>query len=77
VGDRALPTGTVTFLMTDIEGSTRLWQDHPSLMNDVIERHDRLIETAVTAHRGVFVKWKGEGDSTFSVFTRPSDRRCD
>ena len=46
MNERALPSGTLTFLLTDIEGSTRLWQEHPSVMNAVIERHDRLIEDA-------------------------------
>ncbi len=67
------PTGTVTFLLTDVEGSTRLWQEHPDVMADVIERHDLLIAEAVAKHGGTFVKSKGEGDSTFSVFTKATD----
>jgi predicted ATPase/class 3 adenylate cyclase len=68
-----LPTGTVTFLLTDVEGSSRLWQDHSSAMADVIERHDQIIRSASEEHAGALVKSKGEGDSTFSVFTRPTD----
>lgn len=68
-----LPSGTVTFLMTDIEGSTRFWDEHPDAMDAAVERHDALIGSAVTARGGVLIRSKGEGDSTFSVFARPSD----
>ena len=37
------PTGTVTFLFTEIEGSTRLWEDHPAEMQVVLERHDEIL----------------------------------
>lgn len=56
-----LPTGTVTFLLTDVEGSTRLWQEHPDLMSAAVARHDELIEGAVADHGGVLVKSKGKG----------------
>jgi class 3 adenylate cyclase len=69
----ALPTGTVTFVLTDIEGSSRLWQDHPDQMGAVIDRHDELLRSVVAANHGSFVKSKGEGDSSFSVFPRPTD----
>jgi len=36
----ALPTGTITFLFTDIEGSTRLWEEHPNTMREALARHD-------------------------------------
>ncbi len=58
----------VTFLMTDVEGSTPLWEEHPHIAGEVIERHDALIGEAVGGIGGVLVKSKGEGDSTFSVF---------
>lgn len=64
-----LPSGTVTFLMTDIEGSTALWDRHPKEMESVLARHDELIATAVASAGGVLLKHKGEGDSTMSVFT--------
>jgi class 3 adenylate cyclase len=38
-----LPTGTVTFLFTDVEGSTRLWEHHPMAMRATLARHDALI----------------------------------
>jgi len=66
-----LPTGTVTFLMTDVEGSTRLWEEHRDVMGAAIERHDALIAAAVNEH-GVLIRSKGEGDSTFSVFADPA-----
>ena len=67
-GTGGLPSGVVTFLMTDIEGSTRLWQQHPSEMGAAIDRHVQLIEAAAARHGGLVIKSKGEGDSTFSVF---------
>lgn len=70
---RSLPTGTVTFLMTDVEGSTRMWEEHPDTAGSVIERHDALISEAVAESRGVLIKSKGEGDSTFSVFEDACD----
>jgi predicted ATPase/class 3 adenylate cyclase len=51
----------VTFLFTDVEGSTRLWQEHPDAMEQVMARHDELLRTAVEAHRGHVVKTTGDG----------------
>jgi DNA-binding SARP family transcriptional activator/class 3 adenylate cyclase/tetratricopeptide (TPR) repeat protein len=68
-----LPSGVVTFLLTDVVGSTRLWDTAPEAMSLALDRHDRLVEEAVTARGGVLVKARGEGDSTFSVFRRASD----
>jgi class 3 adenylate cyclase len=65
-----LPEGTLTFLMTDIVGSTRLWEQVPDLMEGALRRHDDLIAEAVSAHQGQVIREKGEGDSTFSVFSR-------
>src|SRR5258706_984686 len=41
------PTGIVTFLFSDVEGSTRLWEQYPEVMPDVMARHAALIETSV------------------------------
>jgi class 3 adenylate cyclase/tetratricopeptide (TPR) repeat protein len=68
-----LPTGDVTFLLTDIVGSTRLWEAAPAAMAAALPRHDHLIEEAVANHGGTVLKQRCEGDSTFSVFHRPSD----
>src|SRR5205823_13372294 len=67
-----LPTGTVTFLFTDVVGSTVLWEQAPETMGPAMARHDALIEAAVAEHGGVVVRPRGEGDSRFAVFTRAS-----
>src|SRR5262245_30738245 len=68
-----LPTGTVTFLFTDIEGSTRLWERHPDPMRAALVEHDALIEFLTAQHGGVVVRPRGEGDSRFCVFARATD----
>src|SRR5947209_4135139 len=68
-----LPTGTVTVLFTDVEGSTRLWEQHPEAMRQALARHDALIETAVEQHAGLIVRPRGEGDSRFAVFSHAVD----
>jgi DNA-binding SARP family transcriptional activator/tetratricopeptide (TPR) repeat protein len=67
-----LPSGVVTFLLTDIVGSTALWEQERTAMAAAVERHDTLIGEAVSAHGGTLLKARGEGDSTFSVFARAS-----
>jgi predicted ATPase/class 3 adenylate cyclase len=56
-----LPAGTVTFLFTDIEGSTRLWEEHPDAMRVALARHDAILTDAVVAHGGAVVKTTGDG----------------
>src|SRR6266849_8631337 len=68
-----LPTGTVTFLFSDVEGSTRLWEAHPEAMRTALARHDQLIEQTVARHSGQVVRPRGEGDSRFCVFARATD----
>jgi class 3 adenylate cyclase len=65
-----LPIGKVTFLFTDIEGSTRLWEQHPEAMAAALARHDALVIDTIQQHGGVVVKSRGEGDSLFAVFAR-------
>src|SRR5207247_1426666 len=65
--------GTVTFLLTDIEGSTQLWERQPGAMRLALVRHDQIISTAVQQHEGSVVKNRGEGDSVFAVFSRATD----
>ena len=67
------PTGVVTFLLTDIEGSSRLWELEAGDMAAALQLHDDLIEASVTAGGGRLLKTQGEGDSTLSVFRRASD----
>ena len=54
------PTGTVTFLFTDIEGSTRRWEEQPAAMQDALARHDALLRTAIEAHDGYVFKTIGD-----------------
>ena len=63
-----LPAGTVTFLLTDIEGSTRLWETAPDAMEVALEQHNRLLTGVIEEHDGVVVTSRGEGDSFFAVF---------
>ena len=70
---RSLPTGTVTFLLTDVEGSTILWEQRPEAMRQALTRHDALLTSEIHRHGGVVVKSRGEGDSVFAVFARASD----
>src|SRR3954447_3647157 len=58
-----LPAGTVTFLFTDIEGSTRLWEQHPEAMPAALARHDGLLTEGIQSHGGGVVKSRGEGDT--------------
>ncbi len=55
-----LPSGTVTFLFTDIEGSTRLWEQHPQAMTTAIARHDAIIRQAIAAEAGIVYKVIGD-----------------
>src|SRR5580658_3521720 len=55
------PSGTVTFLFTDIEGSTRLWQDDESAMRSALSRHDELLRQAVADHNGIVFSTMGDG----------------
>ena len=63
-----LPTGTVTFLFTDIEGSTELWEHDEASARNVLVRHDQIIEQLVEENEGMLVRPRGEGDSRFAVF---------
>jgi len=69
----ALPTGVVTFLLTDVEGSTQLWENTPEVMTGVIARHYELLQAAVREHRGALPVEQGEGDSIVAVFRTGAD----
>ena len=56
-----LPSGTVTFLFTDIEGSTRLWDEYPEAMQAALAAHDAILRGAVEAGGGHVVKTTGDG----------------
>ena len=68
-----LPQGVLTFLLTDIEASTPLWERHGASMGTALALHQALIARTVAAHDGRLIKRQGEGDSTLSVFVRASD----
>ena len=61
------------FLLTDIEGSTQLWQEHRAAMREAIARHDQLLNEFVSRHAGRVLKERGEGDSVFALFSRVTD----
>lgn len=56
-------TGTLTFLFTDIESSTRRWAEHPEAMSGALLRHDELLREAVERHGGGVFKHTGDGVS--------------
>ena len=56
-----LPSGTLTFLFTDLEGSTRLWELHPDAMQGALARHDAILRSAVARNGGQIVKSTGDG----------------
>jgi predicted ATPase/class 3 adenylate cyclase len=66
-----LPTGTVTFLFTDIEGSTIRWEHHPEAMRTALARHDALLHESITAHDGVVFKMVG--DAVCAAFAVAAD----
>ncbi|MBX7132044.1 MAG: tetratricopeptide repeat protein [Fimbriimonadaceae bacterium] len=77
---RSVPTkpqvgilATTVFLLTDIEGSTRLWERFPLAMRAAIRRHDHHGEVSARSHNGLLLKERGEGDSLFMVFSTPLD----
>jgi len=63
-----LPTGVVTFLLTDIEGSTQAWQAAPGEMTALVSYHYDILESGVAAHGGRRPQEQGEGDSVVAVF---------
>jgi predicted ATPase/class 3 adenylate cyclase len=73
LGMNELPTGTVTLLLADIEGSTGLWEADSDTMTASVARLDRALTELVTSHRGVRPVEQGEGDSFVVAFTRASD----
>ena len=63
-----------TFLFTDIEGSSRLWEQDPERMRPALARHDALVRTAVEHNRGTVVKMSGDG--VHAAFSDPLDAVC-
>jgi class 3 adenylate cyclase len=67
-----LVAGIVTYLLTDIERSTRQWEANPRAMLAVVRRHDSLLAGAIGEHAGVVLTERGEGDSFLAIFARAS-----
>ena len=65
------PTGTVTFLFTDIEGSTTRWEHHPDAMRTALARHDALLRSVITNHSGYVFKMVG--DAVYAAFAVPAE----
>jgi predicted ATPase/class 3 adenylate cyclase len=68
---RVLPTGTVTFLFSDIEGSTKRWEQQRAAMPEALLRHEEFLRTAMEAHSGYV--FKTIGDAFCAAFERVSD----
>ncbi len=66
-----IPTGTVTLLFTDIEGSTKLWEEHPEQMRTSLARHDSLMRRAITDANGYV--FKTIGDAFCAAFSTAAD----
>ncbi len=68
-----LPTGTVTLLLADVEGSTRLWETQPGEMTAAVGRLNQAVSEIIVTHDGVRPVEQGEGDSFVAAFARASD----
>lgn len=66
-----LPNGTVTFLFTDIEGSTQLWEKHPEEMRSALARHDSILRNSISSNHGQLIKTTGDG--VHAVFEKVID----
>lgn len=73
VVEQPLPSGVVTFVLSDIVGSTRLWESAPAAMGPALARHEAIVTRAMEGHGGVVLRPRGEGDSTFTVFSLATD----
>jgi class 3 adenylate cyclase len=66
-----LPSGIVTFLFTDIEGSTKLWEKYPEEMKSALAKHDSILKEAVESNHGHIIKTTGDG--VHAVFSTAID----
>jgi len=65
----AAPSGVVTFLFTDVEGSTRRWEADADAMRAALAAHDEVLRKAIAAHDGFLFKHTGDG--VCAVFNSP------
>ena len=66
-----LPAGTVTFLFTDIEGSTKLWEKYPEAMKSALAKHDSILKEIIESNNGQIIKTTGDG--VHAVFSTAID----
>jgi len=66
-----LPSGTVTFLFTDIEDSTKLWEQYPEAMKSALAKHDSILKETIESNHGHIIKTTGDG--VHAVFTTAID----
>jgi class 3 adenylate cyclase len=71
--EEQLPSGTITFLLTDVEASTRRWDVDPAAMRAALALHDAAVAQVIPRHQGHIVESGREGDSVLSVFSRSRD----
>jgi class 3 adenylate cyclase len=69
----AVPSHVLTFLFTDIEGSTRRWETDADAMRAALETHNRLLRDTVEAHGGQVFNYTGDG--MCAVFTSPAQAK--
>src|SRR5262245_39480756 len=69
--DEALPSGTLTFLFTDLERWTKLWEEHEGDMTTALARHDELLRRAIEQHGGYV--FSTAGDAFAAAFTSASE----
>lgn len=65
------PSGAVTFVFTDLEASTRLWDEHPDAMREALARHDAILRNGIESNSGAVVKTTGAG--MYAAFTAAPD----
>jgi predicted ATPase/class 3 adenylate cyclase/DNA-binding CsgD family transcriptional regulator len=63
-----LPEGTITFMLTDLQGSTQAWEAQPKAMRAAMARHDAILTSTIKDHKGELVEAGREGDSVLAVF---------
>src|SRR6267143_1933095 len=68
-----LPEGTLTFMLTDVVGSTRTWESAPAAMREAMARHDRIVDRCLQQHHGTDVPSGRAGDSILAVFPRAAE----
>ena len=73
MADQPLPTGTVTLLLADVEGSTQLWQSQPDVMTAALAHLNSTVDELISEHGGVRPLEQGEGDSFVAAFAQAAD----